>query len=323
MSAPVSQYTGLITSEHQKPDFVAVISALVQGQADNQTLLNNLANYFDLDTAIGAQLDIIGLWVGISRNLDVPLTGVYFSWGTLGVGWGQGTWKGPYDPSDQLDSLPDDAYRTLIRAKIGANNWDGTVPGAYTIWNTLFAGTGYSVLIQDNQDMSMEYALLGPVPDAVTLALFENGYLNIKPAGVRINNYWTPSEPNVPYFGWGVENTSISGWGVGAWGQKTPNTLSVPRAGLTAEVLTGGTPVDAVNTFPNGGLIINPSTANAQGIAEAEPLIVNPVTAAGLSANDTNFALQPGQSWDVIPGQSTKTSVNAATGGHKFFVIVW
>lgn len=222
MSADVSQYTGLITSEHQKPDFIAVISALVQGQADNQALLNNLASYFDLDTAIGVQLDTIGKWVGISRDLRVPLTGVYFSWGTTGVGWGQGTWQGPYDPTNQLDALPDDAYRTLIRAKILANNWDGTVPGAYTIWNTLFAGTGYSVLIQDNQDMSMEYALLGPIPDAVTLALFEGGYLSVKPAGVRINNYWTPSEPNTPYFAWGVQNASLAGWGTGAWGQQTP-----------------------------------------------------------------------------------------------------
>lgn len=228
MSADISKYLSLITSEHaSKPNFVAVISALVQGHADNQSLSAQLANYFDLDQASGAQLDQIGLWAGISRNLSVPLTGVYFAFDTSGVGFDQGTWWSPTDPTTQLDALPDDAYRTLLRAKIAANNWDGTVPGAYTVWNTLFAGTGYSVLIQDNQNMTMEYALLGPIPDAVTLALFEGGYLDIKPAGVAIDDYWTPTVANAPFFGFDVENASISGFDVGAWGQITAATNPV------------------------------------------------------------------------------------------------
>jgi len=224
MSADVSAYTGLITSEHQTPNFIAVITALVQGHADNQALLAELASYFDLDAAVGVQLDTVGLWVGVSRYLTVPLTGVYFAWNTDGVGWKQGTWHFPFEPTTQLDTLPDDAYRLLIKAKIAANNWDGTVPSAYDIWNLLFAGSGTSILIQDNQDMTMEYALLGPLPNAVTLALLENGYLDVKPAGVAINYYWTPALPDTPYFGWGVENDSISGWTVGAWGNVTPAT---------------------------------------------------------------------------------------------------
>jgi hypothetical protein len=66
----------------------------------------------------------------------------------------------------------------------------------------------------------MALALTGPVPDAVTLALFTGGYLDIKPAGVRINDYFTPVVPNTPYFGYGVENSNISGWGVGYWGNR-------------------------------------------------------------------------------------------------------
>jgi len=47
------------------------------------------------------------------------------------------------------------------------------------------------------------------------------------------------------------------------------------------------------------------------------------VTDAELEGNDTTFVLQPGQSWTGIPGQTTRTSVNAATSGHKFSAIYW
>jgi hypothetical protein len=115
-------------------------------------------------------------------------------------------------------SLPDDAYRTLLRARIASNHWDGTIPGAYAIWNELFAGTGLGILIGDGGDMTMLYALTGPVPDAVTLALFIGGYLTLKPATIGVSNYMTPSVPNAPYFGIGLENAAIGGLDVGAFG---------------------------------------------------------------------------------------------------------
>lgn len=96
-----------------------------------------------------------------------------------------------------------------------------------------------------------------------------------------------------------------------------------PGPGVVHEIVTGGTPVTAINAFPNGGFITNPLSAADQGLATAEPLIVNPVSSAGTIANDTNFALQPGQTWTVIAGQTTATSVNAISSGHKFSVVVW
>lgn len=93
-------------------------------------------------------------------------------------------------------------------------------------------------------------------------------------------------------------------------------TSVTPTPGLAIEVTTGGTPVNVVPANPNGGFITNPYTA-------AYPLIVNPVSAAGTSAGGSNFALQPGQSWSVIPGQSTVTSVNSTDSAHQFSAIYW
>lgn len=210
-------YLDLVTSLYRgKPRFIALCTALVQPLVDQQALLDAIRNGFDLDSAVGVQLDKVGEWVGRSRDLETPLEGVYFSWNTAGVGWQEGSWKGPYDPETGMVSLPDAAYRTLLRAKIAANAWDGTVPGAYEVWETLFAGTGSIVVIQDNQDMSMVVGLAGTYPDAVTKALLTGGYVPLKPEGVRIK-YYAVAPTGGPLFAWGCESEALNGWGVGSW----------------------------------------------------------------------------------------------------------
>ena len=100
--------------------------------------------------------------------------------------------------------------------------------------------------------------------------------------------------------------------------------MSVPTPGLTTIITTGGSPVRVANGGVNGGLITNPYTAGDQGIPNSEVLYVDPVgPCAALAGNGTIFALQPGDTWPLIPGQTTPTNVNAATGGHKFTVVLW
>ncbi len=96
-----------------------------------------------------------------------------------------------------------------------------------------------------------------------------------------------------------------------------------PVAGTNSVVAAGGTAVQAAPAAPNGGFITNPASAVDQGIADAETLYVDPVGAADVQANGTTFALAPGQSWSLIPGQTTTTTVNAASAGHKFSVVVY
>jgi hypothetical protein len=218
----VAAWLALVTSEHaSKPKFMAMLAATLQPVADAIAIVESIPAAYDLDNAVGVQLDADGGWVGISRNITTPLAGVFFSWDTLGLGWGQGNWT-PGITLTELITLPDAQYRTLLYAKIAANHWDGSVPGAYAVFDIIFAGTGFGVLIQDLQGMHMAMALTGPIPDAVTQALFTSGYFDLKPAGVHIDKYYLPAKPNVPYFGFGVENDNIAGWGVGYWGVTAP-----------------------------------------------------------------------------------------------------
>lgn len=218
----IASWLALVTSEHaSKPKYMTMLTVTLQPLADTIAVIQSVPAAYDVDLAVGVQLDAVGQWVGASRNITTPLVGVFFSWATTGLGWGQANWTGNINQT-QLITLPDLQFRNLIYAKISANHWDGTIPGAYAVFDQVFAGTGYGVLIQDLQNMHMAMALTGPVPDAVTKALFTNGYFDLKPAGVFIDKYYLPPAPNVPYFGWGTTSTFIAGWGVGYWGVTAP-----------------------------------------------------------------------------------------------------
>lgn len=216
--AEIEKYIGLVTAFHRgRPKFTGMVRAVSQCFVDAQTAINALVPAFDLDAAVGVQLDAVGLWVGIGRNVRTPLVGVYFSLDMAGLGMDEGVWQGPFDPDSGVTTLDDDTYRLLIRAKIAANHWDGTLNGSAAILRLIF-GDDTHVFIQDNGDMSMDIGVSGARPSAIFLALLTGGYLPIKPEGVRVNYYVVPDEDG-PLFGFDVGNQYISGFDGGIWGQ--------------------------------------------------------------------------------------------------------
>lgn len=215
--ADLPDYLALITTEHSgKPKYMAMLQGVLAPVVDALNASAELPAAFDLDQAIGAQLDVVGLWVGIGRHVSTPLVGVYFSLDTVGVGFDQGVWKGPFDPDSGVVELDDETYRILIRAKIGANHWDGTLGGSKAILDLVF-NSGTHVFIQDNQDMSMTIGVSGEMPSAISLALLTGGYIPIKPEGVQVD-YYIVTSVDGPLFGFDVSNEYISGFDQGSWG---------------------------------------------------------------------------------------------------------
>lgn len=214
-------YLNLITSEYQgQPNFAAMIEFFAAVPVQVQTLMNQMSglampSIFDLSTPpVGDQLDILGAWAGISRNVNIPISGVYFSWdGVYTLGWDYGTWQPSSQPT-AIVTLPDDAYLTLILAKIAANNWDGTTNGAYNIWDALFPQ--FTILIQDNCNMSYALGIIGGIVDSLTLALITEGYIQLRPEGVEISEYFVSTDTN-PAFCWDIETTDCQGWNQGSW----------------------------------------------------------------------------------------------------------
>ena len=213
----ITDYTGKITGRHaDKPKFMAMVQVVAQCFLDANLATAALPAVFDLDNALDAQLDNVGEWVGISRNVDTPLTNVYFALDTAGLGFDQGAWQGPFDPSTGITTLDNDTYRTLIRAKIGANQWDGTLGQSKAILDLVLSGDTF-VFIQDNQDMTITIGVVGAPPTALELALLTGGHIPIKPQSVGINYYIVPSSPG-PIFGFDVSNQYVAGFDQSSWG---------------------------------------------------------------------------------------------------------
>jgi hypothetical protein len=238
----VSQYLAKITSEHaSKPKFMAAVAASLQPLVDAQNVALSLQTLFDLDTAVGDQLDKTGELIGLTRYITEPLAQNWFSWGTAGAGWGQADWYlvQPFvRPPTQVVRLDDVHYRILLKARVAANVWDGTIPGAYRAWEIAFAPEGFQILIQNvepkrvpwftwgdasagwgeaawyngiqaivSDNMHIILALVGPPLDALTKALFTGGYLGMKAAGVKVDFYAVQTIPGKPMFAWGVGPT--------------------------------------------------------------------------------------------------------------------
>lgn len=225
----MSKYTDRITNYHAtKPKFFDHIDLSTRPFTDISTVMQGFIPAFDLDTAVGVQLDQVGLWVGRSRYVSVPISGIYFSLDTDGLGFDQGVWQGPYDPDNGYTALSDDTYRIILKAKVAINNWDGQNDSLPTILDTALAGSGLRMQIVDNQDMTISVWVFPDVDitdvSLELIAAIRQGYLTVKAAGVwagdiQTPSVETPSEGN-KFFGLDMDNEYIAGFDEGAWEKK-------------------------------------------------------------------------------------------------------
>lgn len=248
----LEDFLNLITSEHaDKPKFIAFLSEVLQPIAENIAVNAHIPTDYDIDEAIGHQLDVIGEWVGASRYLGTMLPDVFFTWDDPDLGWDRGIWKRATDPDTGITVLDDESYRIYLKARIAANNWDGSISQLYDIWQSDFFSPLFFMLVQDGSaamvpyltwdstpargwdysgwlpegvdvsdmraagGMSMSYVLIKNTEagelSKVIEQLFINGYLTVKPAGVQIDAYVTQSVADAPVFAWDCGPTSGAG----------------------------------------------------------------------------------------------------------------
>lgn len=158
-----NKYTGRLAGHYVDLErFVQAIYESTQPFAELRSAAETLPLEFDIDTAVGVQLDAVGERVGVSRKLKTPLEGVYFAFDEDEVGFDEGVWKDDYDPSEGMVSLDDEFYRLVIKAKIAANSWDGTNDTLDDVLSIVFnEKIGTYASANDNQDMTMTIGLSG------------------------------------------------------------------------------------------------------------------------------------------------------------------
>jgi hypothetical protein len=215
----LSDYTALIPPANSlQPNFLSVLAAALQPYVD---LINAVEAFpsgnYDVDVAVGEQLDVVGQWVGVSRVVPLPIANVYFSFDVAGLGFDEGIWWAPGDPDSSSVTLDDDTYRVLIKAKIAANRWDGSLSGLQQILADIFAGTpGCYPFVIDNFDMTFVIAIAGNLPTSIVQQLFAQQYIPIRPFGVLLDAAYTTGTSGAPIFGLDVQNNYIAGLDVGA-----------------------------------------------------------------------------------------------------------
>ena len=197
-------YQGLLTSEYkQTVQWNAWLAAVLSIANDISNCMLSMQTAFDLNYAIGAQLNILGTILGVSRTL-------------------------PFQPSFGVSPvMTDTIYRLLLQAAVANNQWNGLISGINGMWQQYFQPLYGSMILQDQQNMTALVELPATMPSIVldliigyaangaTSGVITGGYVLPRPEGVEYN--WLLST-DLPGFGFSTSNTAIiAGFDLGKW----------------------------------------------------------------------------------------------------------
>jgi len=184
----MSKYTDLITNYHRgKPLFFDHIDLVTRPQQETISVFNEIVTALDIDSATGDQLDILGEWIGRDRRINSPVEDYFFTFDKASLGFNLGSWKDRYEPDSGIINVDDEDYRTMLRAKIGANRWDGTADSLPGILQSIYPQQDIKITFTDNQDMTVTVYVTAKNISTITSEIIKQGYLAIKPAGVAVN----------------------------------------------------------------------------------------------------------------------------------------
>lgn len=138
-------YANLLIIQYRNlPNARGTIESLVgESYADGISL--DVLNAFDLETAVGQQLDILGKYIGLSRQVKIFLP-------------------------NQTTRLNDDDYRTLFKLKLITNNGRASTGEIKKSLYELFPDT---IRVYDNRDMSYTYFVSDTLQDLMTIIVSE------------------------------------------------------------------------------------------------------------------------------------------------------
>lgn len=172
----------VISQYANSPILLAILDALGAAIDLQQQFDDFLTWVWNVDSAQGFGLDILGRIVGVVRALHVS-TEAYlgFSQSSDAVPFGSGVFYGVANLTPNY-RLTDDAYRRLILAKAALNITNCSVPAINAILMALFPDYG-NVYVRDNGDMSLTY-VFGAAPSKVDYAIVTQSGALPKPAGV-------------------------------------------------------------------------------------------------------------------------------------------
>lgn len=143
----------LILQYHNKPKARSTIEATTSLLPDD--IIQDVINGFDINTAVGAQLDILGEYIGLDRS---------------------------YVKDGVVSNLNDEDYRLLLKLKIVCNTSDYSHK---SIDESLHEVFGNSIRMDSTGNMEMTYFIPASAADVIEAALQKE--VLPKPMGVQLN----------------------------------------------------------------------------------------------------------------------------------------
>lgn len=221
MATFAEYYQGLLLAQWQDKDrAVATIGALANAAyCDN--IFRVIQDAFNIETAVGPQLDVIGKYLDFSRRVlaqatqdfmtmadyDAPVECTGFT--LYGGGANELSVFLRYTSlSENFSDLSDEDYRVLLKLKLILNLSPHTLSA---IAELLYEYFGLDLVCYDNRDMTLSYAVKGAAKKIGWLALQQN--MLPRPAGVALAGLF---ELENPAGLWGYVNygepVTVEGW---------------------------------------------------------------------------------------------------------------
>lgn len=143
---------------------------------------------YDIDTAVGEQLNVIGRIVVAPRSFvgSLPMSPGLFDL-TNGDEFGDDDAMFSALTIDQDGQLSDELYRLVIKAKIVKNNGDATIENILDGMSFLLP-TAEVLRVTDGEDMSFSIEFYGQITNLERFALLNAGLVP-KPQAVRFNGF--------------------------------------------------------------------------------------------------------------------------------------
>jgi len=177
-------YARLLIIQYHNKDKARATTKLLVNQSLCDGLVQAEAAAFDLETAVGAQLDIIGRIVGVPRNVyGLNIDNNFWNFTNYSetppenLGWGRyadnpyGTdiWLRYNDAGSASYTLLDSQLRILIKLKIILNTtYSSTKALTEILWE--FFGTDIEFI--DNKDMTITYNIANGLSTTILAAIY-------------------------------------------------------------------------------------------------------------------------------------------------------
>ena len=171
-----------------KPKAVAWLNIARQMSGDLIAACTAIRNSYDIDSATGEQLNVIGRIVVLSRDFigQVAMIPAMFAEPDGGeFGDTEAAFSELYVDSD--NQMSDNLYRLAIKAKILKNNSDATIESILQGMNFLLPNAQV-LRVQDNENMTFSIEFFGEISQIERWALLNAGLVP-KPQGVRFSGF--------------------------------------------------------------------------------------------------------------------------------------